>query len=315
LPSIFDIKNAIEQRVNYQGEEILELSQHQRSIRDKLSRRLKTLKKSYEKLSHQTPTKQSWQRLADDAQLLQTHLHLVKPDNYVLTLTPEQTGLDQDLCLMIDPEKSPGQNLNDRFLEIKKKKRSLDIGSKRLTLLAKDIALADEDLARLRHQILDDTELAEFVRRHSFLDGKQIQSPKQTQGDRLAYRAYKDQNGVIYRVGKGSSDNDVLTKSAKANDFWLHVVGSPGSHIIIPAASLPQKELSSDAKKTAAILAIHYSKRRSDHAGEVYVTQRRFLRKPKQAPTGMWTVDKSESIFVRYDETELKQILDTLSSL
>jgi predicted ribosome quality control (RQC) complex YloA/Tae2 family protein len=75
--------------------------------------------------------------------------------------------------------------------------------------------------------------------------------------------------GFEILVGKGDAENDRLTFGvAEPRDLWLHVSGTPGSHVVIrnPDA-LP--ELPASVVQRAAELAAWHS--RSRHAGKVEV--------------------------------------------
>jgi predicted ribosome quality control (RQC) complex YloA/Tae2 family protein len=70
--------------------------------------------------------------------------------------------------------------------------------------------------------------------------------------------------GVAIYVGKSAADNDVLSIDPERtirdqNDWWMHVAGSPGSHVVIRCsdafAALPRETL-----VDAAALAAKYSK-------------------------------------------------------
>jgi predicted ribosome quality control (RQC) complex YloA/Tae2 family protein len=72
-------------------------------------------------------------------------------------------------------------------------------------------------------------------------------------------------DGFDVLVGKGAADNDALTfRRAEPRDFWLHVAGASGSHVVVrnPAdlVELPRRVL-----RRAAELAAWHSKAR--HAG------------------------------------------------
>ena len=69
--------------------------------------------------------------------------------------------------------------------------------------------------------------------------------------------------GFLVLVGKGDADNDHLTFGvAEPQDFWLHVAGPAGSHVVIRN---PEKldELPRAVIERAAELAAWHSKARS----------------------------------------------------
>ncbi len=88
--------------------------------------------------------------------------------------------------------------------------------------------------------------------------------------------------GFEILVGKGDVQNDRLTFDiAEPEDFWLHVVNVPGSHVVVrnpdQLAELPPSVLI-----RAARLAAHYSKAEgSRRKVEVHVCQAADVSKPR----------------------------------
>ena len=82
-------------------------------------------------------------------------------------------------------------------------------------------------------------------------------------------RRFVSPDGLIVLVGKTAADNDILSlKLGTPRDFWLHVSGESGSHVVVRN---PQglERLPRDTLRFAAALAARYSKAR--HAGRVAV--------------------------------------------
>ena len=114
-------------------------------------------------------------------------------------------------------------------------------------------------------------------------------------------------NIKIY-VGKNNKQNDYLTlKFSHREDLWLHVQGMPGSHVIIKSEGrgVPETTL-----KEAAILASYFSKGKNSKHVPVDYTQRKNVRKPKNAKTGMVIYDDYKTIIVDPD----KNTVDNLSN-
>jgi predicted ribosome quality control (RQC) complex YloA/Tae2 family protein len=81
------------------------------------------------------------------------------------------------------------------------------------------------------------------------------------QGSSVA-RVTASPDGFIVLVGRTARDNDVLSiKLAAPKDFWFHVAGESGSHVVVRNPdnldSLPR-----ETKRFAAALAAGYSKAR-----------------------------------------------------
>ena len=79
---------------------------------------------------------------------------------------------------------------------------------------------------------------------------------------RSVTRVAKSPDGMIVLVGRTARDNDILSiKLAAPRDFWFHVSGESGSHVVVRNQdnldALPR-----ETKRFAAGLAAGYSKAR-----------------------------------------------------
>ncbi len=81
---------------------------------------------------------------------------------------------------------------------------------------------------------------------------------------------------------------------AKANDWWFHVRGMPGSHVVlkVPPGEDPHK----DILKMAASIAAYYSKGKTGGVVAVSYTRARYVTKPQGAKPGTVRIRK-ESVF------------------
>lgn len=110
------------------------------------------------------------------------------------------------------------------------------------------------------------------------------------------YREYISSDGFAILVGKNASDNDRLTfKVGDANDFWLHVAPTPGSHVIVRNPDNLDK-LPRDTLKEAAGLAVHFSKSRDGGRVAVHYCKRKNVKKARGAPAGQVQLLKYDSI-------------------
>ena len=99
-------------------------------------------------------------------------------------------------------------------------------------------------------------------------------------------------------AGKSDVDNGRLSlKTAAPNDWWFHVRGMPGSHVILQAK--PDREPDRDTKKMAAAIAAYHSKARTGGLTAVSCTRARFVTKPKGAKRGTVTIRKEMVLKVR----------------
>jgi predicted ribosome quality control (RQC) complex YloA/Tae2 family protein len=103
-----------------------------------------------------------------------------------------------------------------------------------------------------------------------------------------------------YRVlaGRTDADNDTLSlRIARAEDWWFHVRGMPGSHVLLvcPAGAEADRET---LKKAAAIAAWH-SKAREGGSVAVSCTRARFVWKPRGAKPGTVQIRREVVLKVR----------------
>jgi predicted ribosome quality control (RQC) complex YloA/Tae2 family protein len=93
--------------------------------------------------------------------------------------------------------------------------------------------------------------------------------------------------GFEVLVGKGDADNDWLTfRVAEPRDFWLHVAGVPGSHVVVRNPD-GLDELPREVLDEAARLAAWHSKARGSRGKvEVHVCRVADVSKSPRQPPG-----------------------------
>ncbi len=99
-------------------------------------------------------------------------------------------------------------------------------------------------------------------------------------------------------VGKSDTDNDRLSlKIARADDWWFHVRGMPGSHVVLQVP--PGQEPERSVLKQAASIAAYHSKARKGGLVAVSGTKARYVRKPRDAKPGTVQIRKEVVFKVR----------------
>lgn len=109
---------------------------------------------------------------------------------------------------------------------------------------------------------------------------------------------YELPGGWDVLVGKTDVDNDFLSlKVAKPNDYWFHVHGMPGSHVLLRAK--PEAEPDKETLKQAAAIAAHHSKAKKGGVVAVSYTRAQYVTKPKGAKPGTVHIRKESLLKVR----------------
>ena len=80
-------------------------------------------------------------------------------------------------------------------------------------------------------------------------------------------------------AGRSDADNDILSlKLAGPNDWWFHVRGVPGSHVVLRAQA--GQEPPAEIIKMAAAIAAWHSKAKNAGIVPVACTQAKYVSKP-----------------------------------
>ena len=99
-------------------------------------------------------------------------------------------------------------------------------------------------------------------------------------------------------VGKTEADNDELSlRVAEPNDWWFHVRGMPGSHVVLRAQ--PDAEPDRATLARAAAIAAYHSKAREGGVVAVSCTRARYVSKPRGAKPGTVSIKKETVLKVR----------------
>jgi predicted ribosome quality control (RQC) complex YloA/Tae2 family protein len=114
-------------------------------------------------------------------------------------------------------------------------------------------------------------------------------------------RGYRTEtiDGFEVLIGKGDAENDRLTFGvAEPRDWWLHVAGPPGSHVVIRNPDALD-ELPGPVVERAAELAAWHSKARGARGKvEVHVCRVADIRKPRGFAPGQVLLKKWQAVKV-----------------
>ncbi|MCR5520919.1 MAG: NFACT family protein [Lachnospiraceae bacterium] len=232
-------------------------------------------------------------------ELLCAYAHEIKVPGKSVTVTDYNTG--EDVTIPMDDELSTIDNSKVYFDKYRKMKRTYDalteyiektkedldhIGSVALEL---DMATCEEDLLVIRREL----EEAGYVK-SAHTSGKDRKKPKKEESRPIHYVT---PDGFHIYVGKNNYQNDELTfKFANGNDWWFHLKGAPGSHVILKTEG---REVSDSAMEQAAAVAAYYSSGRESLKAEVDYLERKNVKKPGGARPGFVVYYTNYSMVVK----------------
>jgi hypothetical protein len=338
---------------------LLVFSSEQKEARDRVARRLKTLLKSKKQRSEKNQLHPAdpleiteLERIASG---LKANFHRLYDLINVNSPSIEMEDEKGIFTVSLEFGKTPGQWLQDAYDKIRKAKRRLEVQKTEGDQLDLDIKSYEKALGILRSMQMSVGEVSDLIKPLRLKPKQKIINSLKKPHAHIPYRIFRIQNlsqmeegprtpgnqpipsnqrrekrwSIL--VGKSAGDSDLLVKSAKGHDLWLHAVGTTGSHVIIPGAKLPEPtrlgRLDDPYFFAAAVLAHYYSKNRDEmplpdtsptadtsaqYGGEIYFSTRQFIRKKKGMPPGLWLIDKAKTLHVKYSQKDLRDILNCL---
>ena len=115
---------------------------------------------------------------------------------------------------------------------------------------------------------------------------------------KINFYEYELPGGWKLLAGKSDADNDYLSlKVANPNDYWFHVRGMSGSHVVMSAK--PDEEPDRETLKRAAAIAAFHSKAKNGGVVPVSYTRARYVTKPPGAKPGTVQIRKESVLKVR----------------
>jgi predicted ribosome quality control (RQC) complex YloA/Tae2 family protein len=220
---------------------------------------------------------------------------------YAHTVEPGQAELVADtldgevLIIPLDPDVPAVGNAQVYFDRYRKAQRAAEGGPARMekvSLALRDLEqlATDLDLAASRPEI---EEVRAALMEAGYMRLRKGKSVKPSRSQPLSLTS---PDGFPILVGRNSRQNDRVTfQRAKADDWWFHARGVPGSHVIVRSEG---ESLPPDTIRRAAELAAYFSRSRDEADVLVDYTRRRHVRRIRGAAPGLVTYTREQGIRV-----------------
>jgi predicted ribosome quality control (RQC) complex YloA/Tae2 family protein len=214
------------------------------------------------------------------------------PSGELALKTEDYDGMPIEISL--DPKKSAPENADKYFKKAKNAKNAAaDLAPKKQRLLD-EIAHAKSLLLRIG----SDASAVEGARQSGLLREQKLP----TEREKSPFEGHKVRETEIdgYAVfwGETATANDyVTTRVAKPNDYWLHVRGAHGAHVVLRTNNKPERVPQLLLLKAAAIAARHSNQKHAKHV-PVTVALAKHVRKPRKAAPGAVTFTHDKTLFV-----------------
>jgi predicted ribosome quality control (RQC) complex YloA/Tae2 family protein len=259
-----------------------------------VERKISSIEFHLQQLSGQKNDPKAAERYMQIGQLIAAQPHQIRPGSKEIKLVNYFDDSMPEITVTVDPQLSAAENAEFYFNKARENKSLGERRKKQLAHLVRELDLLREISRELQLTV----ELRALRKIEEQLRSKHIlqaQPGVQTEY-RLPYKRYKFK-GVEIWVGKSAADNDAMTfKHAAKEDFWLHVQGYAGSHVVIRNPERhphPPHEV----LLHAAQMAVTNSK--AQHASYVPViyTKIKYVRKPRKSPPGSVVPSQGKTIF------------------
>ncbi len=248
----------------------------------RLSNRLNDLKARIDKGSNED----KYRKYAD---LLSANRNILKKGMAEISLTDFYSN--EEIKIKLDPKLSAKQNIDRYYEKARDEKKRYE---KSLELYKSNLAKYEKLIEKEKEfENLDDQELNDFYDEIFGRDKKMKNKPSD-----IKYRHYLAEGKYHIFVGRDNKNNDELTfKFAKQNDYWLHVRGYAGSHVVLRVDN-PKEGMPKNIIKAAASLAAYHSKAKTAGMVPVIYTFRKYVRKGKGMAPGQVAVQRESSVIV-----------------
>jgi len=208
------------------------------------------------------------------------------------------TAPGEILEIELDPQLTPYENAEHYYEKHRKAKSGL-------TVIQKEIAKTERECGTIEDQLknIDKTDEIEILQK---IIKENRREPETVQGRKKPGLSFRSGDFILL-VGRSARENDeLLRKEVKGNDWWLHSRDFPGAYVFIK--NIPGKSVPLETLLDAGNLALFYSKARASGKGELYYTQVKYLRRPKDGKKGLVLPTQEKNLSVNLDSGRLKRL-------
>ncbi len=225
--------------------------------------------------------------------LLLANIANMKPGADEIIVDNFYSEAGEQLTIALDPNLSPSQNAQANYRLFSKNKSRFEAAQKHIDQTSQRIAILKDCLTDLEVSTsLED--LAQVKIRYSGRDMTQAKILNKDSGGGKPIM-FGSSDGLTILVGRNRKENELLLSNAKPHEIWLHVLGVPGSHVLIRLPSSKQ-DPPANTLKEAAFAAAYFSRAKTSGIARVTYTQIRHVK--KLGPPGVVSYEKEKTIEV-----------------
>lgn len=258
-----------------------------RAARGQLERLRKSRVHSLQQVEDVLDTAKSSRKLQMFGELILA-LH---PSGSVL-IAPDYEG--NDVSIPLDESKGYVENAERYFNKARRAKNAASGLAEKAEQMREEVSLIDHWLATVGedpHLVVRSARDAGMLREQAPPEKREVRH----EGHRIRETEI---DGYAVMWGENATANDYLTtRVAKPNDYWLHVRGAHGSHVVLRTRNKPERVPRQTLLAAAKIAAKNSNQKHAGHV-PVTVTLAKYVRKPRKSAPGAVTFTNDKTLFV-----------------
>jgi len=200
------------------------------------------------------------------------------------------------LCIDLDPAKPAAATMERLYGKARRLDRVADRVLERLDDVSAVVSKLAESLS-----IVEDAPLAELRRLRKQAPSQGRRATPQARRPWVTWTGPRDERVLVGRDARGN--RQLTFQKARGHDFWLHLRGRPGAHVLLPLSKHQSPPL--PLLLTAAQIALVHAKISEGAHADVQYTRARHVRSIPGAPDGRVLVTEEKVLHVVRDPSVL----------
>ncbi len=269
--------------------------QQKKNLEAVVTRKIKSLKYHLQQVQNRPVDTAKAEYFKKIGELIVNQPHLLKTRQAQAHLIDYFDPDMPEIIVEIDPDKSPQENAELYFQKAQQQTVTATNYASKSRELKKQIDEFTKILDELKsaEQFKKINQLTEWLKTRHVLQA----DPSESHQYRLPYKVVCWKENIIW-VGKSARDNDALTfKYAGKDDFWLHVQGYAGSHVVLRNPKRLEHAPSAALEYAARLAVTNSAAKHASYVPVIY-TKVKHVRKPRKSPAGTVIPAQSKTIFV-----------------
>jgi len=272
----------------------VEEASEEKKVLSIVDRAMKKIQKRIPKLEQDIAEASGYGFYKKQGELLKINMGLLKKGMTEIEVDDVYLEPHEKIKIPLDKALSPPDNIESYFKKYRKGREGLNLLKRRLEITQGEY----EELLKMLVDLENNFDRS-YERYKSEISSLLPRAGKKDEtGPHLPYKEHQLSTGLTIFVGRDGADNDRTTfEFARPYELWFHAQQCPGSHVVMKFPNKAFKPSKREIEETAAAAAFH-SKAKNNSLVPVIYTERKYVRKPRKAKSGLVTVEREKSVMV-----------------